>query len=744
MVNTNFDLAPPARDVDGLHAVPIDILRVTARLTFDGATQTSAGDATLDFIMGPENGCPIFDLRQTITGVWLDGTPVPVAQAASHNFGGGAGAELRVLAQVVTAGTQHTLRVTYTLGPPQASTAGSYLPALTWSPGPRLRFNFGFTDLGPGRYLESWIPANLIFDQYEIILELQVSNTAIAHSLITNGAVTSLGSNHWSASFPARMTAFSPLVELRASDTLASHTGVAVLPGGAPVTIEAWKLTSSAIDLAAEVMALSGFLFDNASAIGPYIHGNRFVVFFAGGGMEYDGGTTTGVGSMKHETHHSWWGRGVKPASQNDGWMDEAWTVYVTDNLTPLAFNASDPPVQLYSQNPWIRATPLAAYSSGARLFQGLTSLAGDAILRNAMASFYQSHQSRPVTTLQIEGHLLSQTGKPEIVDSFHRWVYGYSDPAAAPDLWMRDDPGHTGAEAWAGRFWDSPDLWIRNSDDGGTAHQNAIAGRDNWFYARVRNRGSAPARHFMVTFAVKQFAGTQFVYPNDFLPAIAATGGFELAAGGSAVVKALWPAAQVPAAGVHGCLLASVHAKGNHPVGGRHVWEENALAQKNLTIVALLRGAKAVIPLMVGHWTLASHAIVLELRRPKGFPELRATIAYQQTLQPAPISDAGIELDCAARIGAPADREPDVITSDAGDIATDALFPVAQEIPVPAGPTGRVTIKSAAAFPLRLGLVLVAPQNAQAGETLSLDLVQLDADGRPLGGIAVALGIRG
>ena len=33
-------------------------------------------------------------------------------------------------------------------------------------------FNFGFTDLGAGRYLESWMPANLIFDQFALDLEL--------------------------------------------------------------------------------------------------------------------------------------------------------------------------------------------------------------------------------------------------------------------------------------------------------------------------------------------------------------------------------------------------------------------------------------------------------------------------------------------------------------------------------------------------------------------------------------------
>src|SRR5205823_6393825 len=147
--------------------------------------------------------------RQTITAVWLDGVPLTPAQVALHDFGGGAGAELRVVDSVLAAGSSHTLRLTYPLGPPQASTAGSYQPAMTWGPGPRLAFNFGFTDLGPGRYLEAWVPANLIFDQFALTLELRILNTSVAHTLITNGAVGSLGVNYWSVIFPSRFTAFS-------------------------------------------------------------------------------------------------------------------------------------------------------------------------------------------------------------------------------------------------------------------------------------------------------------------------------------------------------------------------------------------------------------------------------------------------------------------------------------------------------------------------------------------------------
>jgi hypothetical protein len=77
---TNFDLAPPPVSFDGKTAVPIDISTIDAHLVFDGAASTASGDATLTFVVGPAAGRPMFDLRQTITGVWLDGAPLAVGQ----------------------------------------------------------------------------------------------------------------------------------------------------------------------------------------------------------------------------------------------------------------------------------------------------------------------------------------------------------------------------------------------------------------------------------------------------------------------------------------------------------------------------------------------------------------------------------------------------------------------------------------------------------------------------------------
>jgi hypothetical protein len=733
---------------DGLMAVPIDIQHIVASLTFDGATASGTGDATIDFIVGPGGGCPIFDLRQTITAVWLDGTPLSTADVALHDFGGGVGAQLRVVNSVLADGSSHTLRVTYTLGTPQASTAGSYQPAMTWTAGPRLAFNFGFTDLGPGRYLESWVPANLIFDQFDLSLELRILNTSIAHTPITNGTVTTLGTNHWLVAFPARSTALSTLVELRASDAVTSQTGSVTLPGsGATIVIEVWKLTGSPVDLGARIADISSFLIANEGSTGAYVHGNRFVAFFNIGGMEYEGGTTTAVGSLRHETFHSWWGRGVKPAGQTDGWIDEAWTVYNDGGATgsqPLNF--SSPPVELSSRNPWVRFTPTAAYSSGERFFEGVAALMGVSNLSTHMASFYAQHTSRPITTVQLEEFLLTHCSDPILVDGFHRFVYGFADPSPAPDLWIKDDPGDPGGNLWAGTFWNSPDLWVRNTDDGGTSHQLPEYGQDNWFYARVRNRSaSATARHFVVTFAVKPWAGTEFVYPGDFLPCTSAVAGFDVGPGETRIVKARWPRALVPAAGTHVCWLAAALARSDRPGSGLHVWEHNNLAQKNLAVIDLVPNGLFILPFVIDRLKLwRTRRLTLQLRRPPRWEKLRAALLHEADVFERPVCRAADLLGVKPQV-----RRGDRELLECGGKATSAasiahLLEQGVGAPFSSGRTPRLDIGLPGRGQLTMGLALWAPENARPGERALIDLVQWDKRAkRVTGGLAVMLRIR-
>ncbi|MEO5685493.1 MAG: hypothetical protein ABIQ88_22795 [Chitinophagaceae bacterium] len=759
----NFHLAPDAKIVDGLLAVPMDIQQLQASVVFNAATSTASATSTITFITGQQNGCPVFDLRQTIGSATLDGLPILPADLALHNFGGGANAGMRIINRVLPAGTTHTLQVVYTLALPQSPAGGSYQPNIAWAAGPRLIFNFGFTDLAPARYLEAWFPANLIFDQFSIELDLQLINTAVVHAVITNAAVTALGSNHWKLNYPARSTALSTLLEIRAADTVQHQGSTVTLPvSGNTITIDAWKLVTGAADLSTQINNIKTFLTSNENNYGPYLHGNRFTVFFNIGGMEYDGGATTGTGALKHETFHSWWARGMKPASQPDGWWDEAWTTYFCDNAgaasTPFDFTAA--PVELCAQNQWSRITDSEAYTQGNRFWQGMSAMLGNANLLHYMKDFFSRAKNELVKTNHIEEYLLCRSGNAQLVDAFHRFVYGFANPAATPDLWLKDDATDAlGNNDWNGRFWDSPDIWVRNKDDGGLTQQSPEFGQDNWFYARVRNKSSSvTVKHFVVAFNVKQFAGTQFRYPNDFFPATAAASGFTLAPGASMIVKAKWPKKDVPPAGSHACLLASVITRSDHPVNNKFVWESNNLAQKNLTIVDLRPNQFILLPFVVTNQVfLQKRVFDLQVFRPPGFPAIPVSLLHPNTRLFSNFRDANTftvsstndaahkkdeALDCGGHVVAEHLSFP-VITNSNIRESPDLIDGGLHEMQYADGENVSIRFPLKKGDQLLLHLKVMVPANIPAKQQLRFDVVQRDtATGKITGGIALLINV--
>ena len=143
--------------------------------------------------------------------------------------------------------------------------------------------------------------------------------------------------------------------------------------------------------------------------------------------MEYNGAVTSNVAALEHEVFHSWYGRGIKPASQNDGWIDEAWDNYTTTAyaLQERPFDMSEPPVKLCSANPFNRVTPPEAYSDGERFFAGLAASFGREQLQAAMHAFYRENLGQRVTTQQLEAFLIDRSGQSQLADYFKRFVYG-------------------------------------------------------------------------------------------------------------------------------------------------------------------------------------------------------------------------------------------------------------------------------------------------------------------------------
>lgn len=232
---------------------------------------------------------------------------------------------------------------------------------------------------------------------------------------------------------------------------------------------------------------------------------------------------------------------------------------------------------------------------------------------------------------------------------------------ASAPqtrDLYIRDtnaDSGTVPQPAWG--FWDSPDIWVRNADDGGTAHQAPIDGQSNFVFARIRNRGTQTSHPAWVRFLVAAFAGTEFRYPFDYkrdttgspggtpgnlkdASAFPATGTYligtqrigPIPAGGSVVVKQQWPDSLVTASGgFHSCLLVDITPHDGPVPAGEHVWENNNLGQKNVTVLPAVRGKLVEFRFQWGNEASKETFAQLEVRRIKG-PRLATYLDLKST----------------------------------------------------------------------------------------------------------------
>jgi hypothetical protein len=402
--------------------VVIDIEAVDARFTFDVARRHASAAATVRFRMGSE-GLPVFDLRQQIGSAELDGAELDPTALAHRDLGGGEHAEMRVLDRSLPARSTHELALRYELAVPDAQDARP----VGWDDG--ALFDFWMSDLYPGRYLEMWLPANLCHDRFALSLELAIRGGDRRYELLTNGAVESVADGVRRVGFPSHFTSLSPMLVIAPEDELDVERRAV---GGIDIAVAA--LTFDGCDVAGSADDTARWIAGNVETYGRYVHGPRFHAYLWAStrGMEYDGATTASVGALEHEIFHSWFGRGIKPASQNDGWIDEAYTTWSTasgrsegERFAVEALGLDEEPVTLCPGHPWNRRTPTESYRHGARLFAGIAALAGGAgQLRASMARFYATNAGGLVTTQQLEDHLAA-TISDKVRPLFARYVRG-------------------------------------------------------------------------------------------------------------------------------------------------------------------------------------------------------------------------------------------------------------------------------------------------------------------------------
>ena len=421
---------PPPVDLgSGRVAVPVDVESVDATLVFDVAAREGRGAARVVFVVDHPGGYPALDLRQEPASVRLDGRHLDGGAFPRLDMGAGLDAGMRVLDAAAAPG-RHTLELEYPLATPDAQ--GAVPP--DWRDA-GIRFDLWMSDLAPGRYLEMWVPSNLCHDRFALSVEVALTGTDRPHVSVANGDVADHAGTRFRVTYPRHYTSLSPMLVVAPADEVELRRRPLALAGrAAPLGLVVARHREVDADLVACEADVASWLTYLAARYGPWAHGGQYHAFIWGQarGMEYDGATTAAVAALEHEVFHTWFGRGVKPATASDGWIDEAYTTWATASRRADAPRFSDdelgmdePPVLLRPPHPWSRHTPAESYASGARLFAGLAAaLGGSGRLRSAMAAWYRAHAGGLVTTAGLESHLTRWSGV-DVGPWFARYVHG-------------------------------------------------------------------------------------------------------------------------------------------------------------------------------------------------------------------------------------------------------------------------------------------------------------------------------
>jgi len=90
--------------------------------------------------------------------------------------------------------------------------------------------------------------------------------------------------------------------------------------------------------------------------------------------------------------------------------------------------------------------------------------------------------------------------------------------PGAPPPVDVYIDDGRRGEYAYQAVSWNCRDIWNRRHPDGGTTHEEPVAGQKNFTYVKIRNRGGGIATNVVVN-GFHADAGAGLVYPHDWHP---------------------------------------------------------------------------------------------------------------------------------------------------------------------------------------------------------------------------------
>lgn len=410
--NAAIHLAPPNFIVKDNPAVWVDFKLAEYQITYDTINATANVVTTITFEQ-KRDGHPLFDLKNKPKSISVDGVQTTQKLVSTP----GKATVVRMIQKSLKAGT-HTLRIHSTI------TSGTRFNDKRENWG-TVSSAFFIRDLKDRMFLEKYLPTNFEYDNYKMIMDVEVTGTKRFHSLFANGEITKLSNFHYRVEFP----------EYYAASSVFFH----FVPINKYVR---WRLNYPSIDgRQIPVTIYSSYRFYNnmlkkkawnvlkelEKDYGPWPH-DKVTIYGTGikGGMEYAGATETSIVSLGHELQHSYYAKGITPANGNSGWLDEAiasWRDKGHQSIEKPFFESSN----IGGHNPYTRKTDKRSYEYGRSFMAYLDfklKAAGDKGLKSFLRSYISKRMHSSINTEIFRMDLEEYSGL-DFSQDFKKYIYG-------------------------------------------------------------------------------------------------------------------------------------------------------------------------------------------------------------------------------------------------------------------------------------------------------------------------------
>jgi hypothetical protein len=429
LATAGFNQSPLPFKVGNQKAVWIDFDRVHYEIEYNTKTQVASVISTIEFTQD-KAGYPIFDLVNKPNSISVNGAssseklisvPGKVSKVRMVKSKLEAGNHIMTIRSEITKGLRFKKRR-------RTSTVSSA---------------FFIRDLKDRMFLEKYLPTNLEYDQYQMIMDVEVLGTRRTHSLFANGKVDKISKNKFHVEFPKFYTASSVFFHLvPITKYVRWYTSYKSIDGrNIPLTIYSkYRFYNHFVKKKALKV-----LKELETDYGAWPH-DQILIYGTGikGGMEYAGATETSIVSLGHELQHSYFAKGIHPANGNAGWLDEAIASWRDKgHLTkekPFYSSAN-----LGAQNSYTRKTDKRSYEYGrsfmAYLDHQLKDI-GRPGLKDFLNVFLSKRMHTTVTTEDFKNDL-EEYSQMSFSEDFSQYIYGGNNKMDSHRHKVKDNPHH-------------------------------------------------------------------------------------------------------------------------------------------------------------------------------------------------------------------------------------------------------------------------------------------------------------